>query len=352
VVVGAATSCAHLDASTHQQAMRQAAIPRAQVWTKTDVRAMDIRRGPQGKGAFSLNQTVLCDYVDKRLDGASPKFACVIGKDDEVKVKYGRDNGEVYAEVAASRLLWALGFGADRMYPVTVVCRGCPPELRRGAHTRGADTIFEIAAIERKFPGREITGRDGPGWSWAELDDVNAVTGGAPLAERDALKLLAVMIQHTDSKPQQQRLVCLDDRGGKDEDGCRRPFLVINDLGRTFGRANEFNNDQVGSAVLPEWSATPVWRGTDGCVGNLPKSFTGTLENPKISEAGRRFLADLLLQLSRHQIRDLFDVARFPARTRALNDSPGKDPLGAWVAAFEHKVQEIATRRCSAAATE
>jgi hypothetical protein len=36
------------------------------------------------------------------------------------------------------------------------------------------------------------------------------------------------------------------------------------------------------------WAATPVWKaGSEGCVGDLPKSFTGTLKDPVISEAGR-----------------------------------------------------------------
>jgi hypothetical protein len=37
-----------------------------------------------------------------------------IDSKDEVKVRYGPDNGEVQGAVLASRLLWALGFGADQ----------------------------------------------------------------------------------------------------------------------------------------------------------------------------------------------------------------------------------------------
>src|SRR6476661_3654972 len=74
-------------------------VRRAQVWRPGDVAAKDLAAGP-------------------KEPGATPKFACRLPDGDEVKVKYGRENGEVYAEVAASRLLWALGFGADRVYPV------------------------------------------------------------------------------------------------------------------------------------------------------------------------------------------------------------------------------------------
>ena len=40
----------------------------------------------------------------------TPKFECEVTPGDVVKVKYGENNGEVFAEVAASRLFWALGF--------------------------------------------------------------------------------------------------------------------------------------------------------------------------------------------------------------------------------------------------
>jgi hypothetical protein len=63
------------------------------------------------------------------------------------------------------------------------------------------------------------------------------------------------------------------------------------DLGLTFGRANFTNANTTGSVNLREWSRTPVWKGAEGCVGNLPKSLTGTLNDPAITEGGRRFLA-------------------------------------------------------------
>jgi hypothetical protein len=124
--------------------LRRSVISRSQLWRPTDVSTMNLRVGPEGPGAFSFHATVLCDYVDKKLGGNSPKFVCAIGKDDQVKVKFGRSNGEVYGEVLATRLLWALGFGADRMYPVNVICRGCPPGLG-GVQQPGHESQFDPA---------------------------------------------------------------------------------------------------------------------------------------------------------------------------------------------------------------
>jgi hypothetical protein len=281
--------------------------------------------------------------LDKKLGGNSPKFACRAG-DDELKVKFGGTNGEVYAEVAASRLLWALGFGADRMYPVKVICRGCPATFE-GVRRADGDLLVDPATIERKHPGRELAADD-EGWSWDELDDVSEAAGGAPRAHVDALKLLAVFLQHTDSKPQQQRLVCLD--ASSDDGACARPFLMVNDLGVTFGRANRSNANPTGSANLHEWSRTPVWADAPGCVGNLPKSLTGTLDNPAISEAGRRFLAGLLVQLSDAQLHDLFEVARMHLRPRVPERGRSGFPsTREWVDAFKDKRRQIVERRCA-----
>jgi hypothetical protein len=321
---------------------RDAAIARAHVWHPTNISAMNIIQGPEGPDAFAFRATVDCDYVSKDMSGRSPKFACRIGQDDEVKVKFGGTNGEVYAEVASSRLLWALGFPADRMYPVRVVCHGCPREFNGTA--RGKDFIFDPATIERKT-GEEMSGE----WSWQELDRVQEEAGGAPRAHRDALKLLAVFLQHSDSKPQQQRLVCLES-GWKPGAECARPVMMINDLGLTFGRGTWVNTNDGSGMNLKAWSATPVWKGASGCIGNLPKSFTGTLDNPAIGEAGRQFLAALLTQLSDAQLRDLFTVARVTLRGRSPGDGrDGFATVDEWVGAFKAKRAEIVNRRCAAA---
>ena len=75
--------------------------------------------------------------------------------------------------------------------------------------------------------------------------------------QRDALKLLAVFLQHTDSKAEQQRVLCLE-RNAASSVACARPFLMISDVGLTFGRANRANDNATGSVNLRAWSATPV----------------------------------------------------------------------------------------------
>ena len=324
---------------------RQAILQRAQVWMPTDVATMDLVAGPPGEGAFAPGETVPCVYLARKMTGSTPKFTCRLADGDEVKVKYGGANGEVYGEVLATRLLWALGFGADAMFPVNVVCDGCPAEFG-GIQRQGNESRFDPAVIERKMAGAEWPSKADSGWSWKELDDIAPDRGGAPRAHRDALKLLAVFMQHSDSKPQQQRILCLDQKPRSPET-CAQPFLMINDLGLTFGRASRTNSNNMSSVNLEAWRHTPIWKDASRCIGNLPKSLTGTLDNPVISEQGRRFLAGLLGQLTDQQITDLFEVARVQLRLRNPDDlSSGFPAIDEWTAVFKQKRDEIAKSRC------
>jgi hypothetical protein len=315
---------------------RRELIRRAQVWSPTDIATVDIRIGPQDGRGFQPNETVFCTYVRRVQHGSTPKFHCRLADGSVAKVKYGGNNGEVYAEVMATRLLWALGFGADAQYPVTVICQGCTADPWTNPEKRKGTRQFDPAMIERPVTGTVVETREGSGWSWPELALVDEEEGGAPLAHRDALKLLAVLMQHTDSKPEQQRIVCVDDADGAD---CRSPLLYLHDVGLTFGKATTFNRASVGAANLRSWSESAIWKDRDRCVGNLKKSATGTLDNPRISEAGRALLASLLVQLTDRQLRDLFDVGRVTRR------EPGTS-IDDWVRAFKQKRDDVVNQRC------
>jgi hypothetical protein len=335
-------------------------MERAQVWRSLNTSSLDLIRGPELPASQRIPAQVECTFVfpDKPARGATPKFDCDLGRGDVVKVKYGEKNGEVYAEVAASRLLWALGFQADVMYPTRVTCRNCPDDpfaasganWQRGSPTAVATRVFDPAVIERES-GSAIEVPDYRGWAWPELDKLGTAAGGATRAQIDALKLLAVFIQHSDSKPDQQELVCNEGGRRKDAKGsetCASPWLVIKDLGGTFGKATQFNTSKMN---LSDWSGAPIWKDARRCVGDMPRSLTGTLEDPVIGEAGRRFLADRLMQLRDRQIRDLFTVSNVVKRGEEIEGADGKKrpvTVDDWAAAFKRKRAEIVSARCQA----
>jgi hypothetical protein len=330
---------------------RLAYLRRAQIWHPVDVPSMDVRRGPELPGAFTPMQDLTCRYEDKKMGGTTPKFSCVVPPDDDVKVRYRPWNGKVYAAVAATRLFWALGFATDAEYPVRVTCLDCPEDPWSKKEPRLPQVVFERAVIERHPDvGIAVAGKD-PQWGWDELKNVDEVAGGSSRAQLDGAKLLAAFVQHTDNKAINQSLGCAREGVRRDEAGtetCSAPLLVVSDLGNTFGHGSFIHARTVGSANYHEWSRVPMWKDPARCQAELPGNIMHpTLKHPVISEAGRRFLADLLMQLTDDQIRGLFEVSDMPDRGwREPEDRDHNGTVDQWVAAFHARRDQIVNHTC------
>ena len=361
------------------EAMRDAAlfVPKA-------VGETDIMEGPaQDKKQFQLhfNDKVICDFATpgSKMGGKTPKFACKItgvesvnghvqaltpdiDDGDPVKVKFGADDNEVYAEVVATRLMWALGYYADSWFPVRVECHNCPENPISGKGPTGTHT-FDPATIVRKFSWRKMTEVNKPeeGWSWKELDTANA----RPTYERDGLKLLAAFMKHSDNKPPQQRLVChkadVDTKTQPPTTTCDKSVMLVQDVGATFGTGGWFTSNTSAKMNLKGWSSEKLWNkvGVEGapkqCRAALRKSLAAKdgLDNPMISEEGRRFDAGLMCQLTDRQIEDLFTSSR-AAEMPEYHNSDGSFKAGVdeasvrreWVQAFKQKREDLAKGRC------
>jgi hypothetical protein len=337
------------EASGITPAQRDAALARARVWLapKVPTASADLSLNPQGPDAFDPAADVECTFKAKKAGGTTPKFYCALASGEVVKVKYGEPNGEIPSEIAATRLLSALGFPTDRMYRVrSVRCRGCPPLpqqalqcLAEGAPEtvclQGASdsrvVTFAHAAIERPFPGRKIEAADDQGWVWYELEKIDPARGGSPLAEVDALRLMAIVIAHWDNKGANQRLVCPDGQARPDG-SCAQPLAIIQDLGAAFGPHR---------MDLQNWRRVPVWTDPRACqvsMATLP--FRGaTFADRQISEAGRQFALKLLRALSPSQLNTLFEAAGVTSFNHVLTEAHQPQ---AWTDAFLAKVDAIA----------
>jgi hypothetical protein len=172
---------------------------------------------------------------------------------------------------------------------------------------------------------------------------VDESVGGAPRAHRDALKLLSVLLQNSDTKPDNQRIICLPGGTRKDAAGnetCDKPFLYVHDVGYAFGKGTWLDTSKID---LPDWEGEPLWKDRARCIGNLKKSLQGTFGDPPISEAGRKFLADLLFQLSDKQLADMFTASRI----EHFHEHPERNiAVSEWVRVFKIKRDEIANTRC------
>jgi hypothetical protein len=322
---------------TWTEEARKDALKRAIVWQPpaVPIESADLSRTPD-----ALPEELRCRVHVDDMNGLTPKFECALPDGEVVKVKY--TGPEPYGEVAASRLLRTLGFGADRVsFVKRVRCYGCPrfpfPTLKLVTLV-GADKVFakgldydtavdfEGVSVERKFEGEQIETPGGRGWAFHEL----ATVPTASRAHRDALTLMAVFLAHWDNKAPNQRLLCPPGQelsGG----GCRAPLAMIQDLGATFGPTR---------VDLPNWRAAPVWQARPTCtvsMSTLPYSGA-TFPDQRISEAGRVLLASLLEQLSTRQLEDLFtasgmvDYDGIAAESRAAAE---------WAKVFREKVRAV-----------
>lgn len=326
------------------EAARLDALHRARVWSPPAAQTADLSANPADPSGALSQPMVRCRYLDSPATGTTAKFDCVLPDGEVVKVKYGA-TGEIHAEIAGSRLLAALGFGADRMYLIPRVrCYGCMRtpfytnlildivRAREWVARSVADdrfTDFEWAAIERHFAGAPIEAGDHKGWAWFELETIDTANG-ASRAERDALRLAAMLLAHWDNKPQNQRLICLTPAPAVSAP-CPRPFALINDLGATFG-PNKVD--------LDHWRKAPIWADRSRCTVSMRRFpySGGTFSDTVISEAGRQLIAGELTALTGPQVTSLFEGARFH---EFLGGGPDAD-VRAWTAAFLDKVRQIA----------
>ena len=323
---------------------RRDALARAQVWRKPAVPVSQARLGAPPSQPASLS----CKFQITDLGGTAQKFDCTLDNGDLMRVKYGR-TPEIPSEVAASRLLNALGFGADEVMLVEHVrCYGCPLEpfaTLKAVDLTDTDALykkfvnydhhedFEWVAVERKHKGRAIGTDEVKGWSFFELKEIDAAKGGAPRAHVDALRLLAVFLAHWDNKSENQRLVCVSEKDWPEGSTCRAPLAIMQDIGGAFGPRK---------VDLDGWTKAPIWADRAQCetsMATLP--YEGATFAPvTITEAGRRHLASLLDELSDQQIHDLFAGARFDHSTGLLSTN-NASPVPAWVSAFKTRVRAI-----------
>jgi len=350
---------------SYSEAERDHYLHTAKVFVDDEIASKDLIAGPQGKGAHAFNEEVTCTFVEpekeNELGGTTSKFDCKIGE-DKVRVKYTPDynsNGGLYGEILGTRLLWALGFAADRIYPVRVTCLECPEDpwaayhdFKVGEGPKGgarATRKFPYAVLEEKYDGKKIEAKDSQGWSFEEIRHDFAGEGGASLAEIDALKLVAVLMKYADSKAANQRLVCLP--GAMDDNGtCAKSILMMQDLGVTFGAGATWFGFRLSHADpdVGDWTKG-VWADRGSCEGALKSASDGTLKNPHISEGGRQMLLARLSQLTEKQLHDLFTAGRVLERKQTFADDSGNERLVTiddWVALFRAHVQEIASVTC------
>jgi hypothetical protein len=251
------------------------------IWEQVDIPSRDTYWGPGGQAMFPVMKGA--KYVDRQTGGYSLKF---IIEDGERHRWIAKDGSESQAEVAATRLLWAIGYKTEVDYLIPKVT----------LPTFGTRTNV-------RFEARPDGIKRGDRWSWMD----NPFLGSRELA---GLKIMMSLINNWDLKDENTVTLVRDGR----------VEYIVSDLGASFGKLADKSMSRSGRTVNdPEGYAKANFiKGTDG--GMLLLDYRGINEDVvkgiKVEDA--RWVADLLLQLSDKQITDAFRAANYKPEEIAL----------------------------------
>jgi hypothetical protein len=180
----------------------------AELWhDPVDIEARDLFHGPGGAGLAP--QRVTYAFVAHKRSGKNPGYDV---RDPDGRLWSVKLGEESQSEVAASRILWAVGFHQPPTYYV------------ERWTLSGADTSDQPAGRFRaELPGHDVIGD----WSWYD----NPFIGSRPFA---ALITVNLLLNNWDLKTSNNKIYVLTD-----EDGIAERRYVVRDLGASLGKARQ-----------------------------------------------------------------------------------------------------------------
>ena len=248
-------------------------------------------------------------------------------KADHFKVKYltppypGHNPrfNEVFTSVAASRLMWVLGFPTDPAYPAgSANCIGCTDDpfgkklSDNTSSLKDTPSVFKVVSAERELPWDEINPENDETWSWT--DAASLYTGGQwshqQKVEYDAYRLALGLIHYHNALPQQNRLDCAqwDEATTGHSKICRKPVIYVHDLGSTFGKKRSgldlFGSNPRGN--FSAWEPQTVFVNAEKC--ELRAALLG---DKQVLKEAQGVMIQRLARLDRDTVKSIFRVARF-----------------------------------------
>ena len=266
-------------------------------------------------------------FLEESKHGTNPKFDARDANDKKWRVKLGE---EARPEVAASRLLWAVGYFVEDDY---VIARTSVAglDMKRGQKFLDGNEITD-ARFARKPKGEKKVGT----WEWKK----NPFFG---TKEFNGLRVMMAVLNNWDLKDENNAVF-------SDKDNERQIFLV-SDIGATFATNNLTNSRQkdkgnvekfVKSKFITKLTDTEVSFGTPAAPKGLLLMSGGFLAadymkrhgydwiGEKIPRADARWMGSLLAQLSHQQIVDAFRAANFPP-----------EQVDLYTTVVENRIQEL-----------
>ena len=239
-------------------------------------------------------------FVKEDLSGSKPKVRVIDANGVDWNVKFAgerADKNEVNAEVAASRLVWALGYVAEENYFVPRGTIEKVSNLQRAGSAIRPDGTFTTARFERREANADRAGRR---WTF----ESNPFTGTRELS---GLKLLLALTNNWDNKHDNTSIDAVTLA-----DGTHEEHFLISDWGASFGRMSG----------PPSWKPAPTrWQPAHfreqpfikGVKGESVEIFyIGQVPIESVPIEHARWFAELAGQLSVDQLRSAFAAAGAP----------------------------------------
>ena len=266
-----------------------AEIPIAQLWQEpADIETRDLFHGPGGPELIPPAETFT--FVERKTTGTNPGYDVRDAQGRLWSVKLGL---EAQSEVAASRVLWALGFHQPPTYFVE--------RWRMSGDEAGEQPG---SRFRPELPGHTVVGE----WSWYD----NPFAGSGPFA---ALVVVNMLLNNWDLKTPNNKIYDVTDAAGRGE---RR--YVVRDLGGSLGTSRQ-------PAAL---SWMPFMRVAQGSRNDLEgfqqQGFVKAIDGDKVvfdyrgldgglvetvTVADLRWTCELLSRLTERQWQDAFRAAGY-----------------------------------------
>lgn len=305
------TASAQKDNDRGKDKVKDDPTANAVLWQDGSVADRDLFVGPGGDEMKPDLSSVT--FIEKDKSGHNEKFRI---KDAAGRVWIAKLGREARPEVAANRILYALGYKTEIQYlapSITIPGKGTFDNVRLEARPDHVKRLDQ--------------------WKWRD----NPFTG---TNELQGLKIMMVFFLNWDLLDMQNKVIRV-----KNGDVVEHDY-IISDLGATFGKVGN-NNVPIFYRLGRKTDKPEVWSDA-GFIktvenGRIQFDFKGKSHDimDDITVSQGRWLADRLLQITDKQLADVF---------RAANYSP--DESSVLINAFKARVAELDKATAAAAPAE
>ena len=297
-----------LSSAQQYRAAAAATTERPTIWVEpSDIKARNLYYGPGGEDGQPRPPLT---FVKEDDGGTSPKFDVRDSDDTKWKAKLGP---EAQPETVATRLLWSIGFFANKNYFVHLAKIDELPKLKRGQEYVSTEGVQDVRLQTNH--NQKIAD-----WSWRH----NPLKGSR---EFNGLRVMMALLSNWDLKDENNAILADPKIPG-------HPLYEVSDLCASFGRSGKSYTDKITKHNFAAYRRSKFISKTTSdyvdfafpthtpflYVFNLP-FFVAKMRNrwigKHIPRQDAKWVGTLLAQLSDKQIQDAFRAGGYSSEEAA-----------------------------------